>query len=56
MISVGRTDLPGGNSDELLSSIKNRIFILPGETKIFSGHGPMTTVKHELRYNPFFTE
>ncbi|WP_421903056.1 MBL fold metallo-hydrolase [Maridesulfovibrio sp.] len=54
MISVGRTDLPGGNSDELLSSISNRIFILPGETKVFSGHGPMTTVKHEMRNNPLF--
>lgn len=54
MISVGRTDLPGGNSDELHSSIQNRIFILPGETKVFSGHGPMTTVKHEIRNNPQF--
>lgn len=54
MISVGRTDLPGGNGDELLSSIKNRIFILPGQTQIFSGHGPMTTVKHEMNNNPFF--
>ncbi|ACS81052.1 MBL fold metallo-hydrolase [Maridesulfovibrio salexigens] len=54
MISVGRTDLPGGNSDELLSSIRNRIFILPGETQIFSGHGPMTTIKHEMRNNPLF--
>ncbi|MFW5499721.1 MULTISPECIES: MBL fold metallo-hydrolase [unclassified Maridesulfovibrio] len=54
MISVGRTDLPGGNSDELLSSISNRIFILPGETQIFSGHGPMTTIKHEMRNNPLF--
>ncbi|NDV22779.1 MBL fold metallo-hydrolase [Desulfovibrio sp. JC022] len=56
MISVGRTDLPGGNSDALLNSIRNRIFILPGQTQIFSGHGPMTTVKHELRNNPFFIE
>ena len=55
MISVGRTDLPGGNSDDLLSSISNRIFILPGETKVFSGHGPMTTVKHEINNNPLFT-
>ncbi len=54
MISVGRTDLPGGNRDELHSSIQNKIFILPGETKVFSGHGPMTTVKHEIRNNPQF--
>ncbi|NDV25750.1 MBL fold metallo-hydrolase [Desulfovibrio sp. JC010] len=56
MISVGRTDLPGGNSDELLSSIQNRIFILPGSTRIFSGHGPATSVKHELKYNPHFLD
>ncbi|WP_319764802.1 MBL fold metallo-hydrolase [Maridesulfovibrio sp.] len=54
MISVGRTDLPGGDSNELISSIKNRIFILPGSTQIFSGHGPKTTIKHEMNNNPHF--
>ncbi|SMF18649.1 MBL fold metallo-hydrolase [Desulfovibrio gilichinskyi] len=55
MIAVGRTDFPGGDSETLLNSIRNRIFILPDETQIHSGHGPMTTVIHEKRNNPFFT-
>lgn len=54
MISAGRTDFPGGNHDTLIESVRNRIFILPDETQIFSGHGPMTTVKHEKGNNPHF--
>lgn len=54
MIAVGRTDLPRGSSAELLDSIRSRIFNLPGETRIFSGHGPMTTVAHEKANNPHF--
>jgi len=54
MIAVGRTDLPRGNSSELLSSIRSRIFILPDDTKLYSGHGPMTTVIHEKQNNPHF--
>lgn len=54
MIAVGRTDLPRGNSAELLSSIRSRIFILPDDTKLYSGHGPMTTVIHEKQNNPHF--
>lgn len=54
MLSVGRTDFPGGESKTLLKSIENRIFILPGQTRIYPGHGPMTTVEHEKRNSPFF--
>jgi len=51
--SIGRTDLPGGNHETLLASIRERIFTLPGETLVYPGHGPTTTVRHEMEYNPF---
>lgn len=54
MIAVGRTDLPRGSSSDLTSSIRSRIFILPDDTRIYSGHGPMTTVIHEKENNPHF--
>jgi glyoxylase-like metal-dependent hydrolase (beta-lactamase superfamily II) len=54
MIAVGRTDLPRGSSSDLLGSVRSRIFGLPGETRIYSGHGPMTTVCHEQANNPHF--
>ncbi|BCS89686.1 MBL fold metallo-hydrolase [Pseudodesulfovibrio sediminis] len=54
MIAVGRTDLPRGSSSELLASIRSRIFILPDDTRLYSGHGPMTTVVHEKENNPHF--
>lgn len=54
MIAVGRTDLPRGSATDLTSSVRSRIFVLPDETRIFSGHGPMTTVTHEKRNNPHF--
>lgn len=54
--SVGRTDYPGGKGPILLESIRNRIFILPDETYIYSGHGPRTTVSCEKTSNPFFTD
>jgi len=53
--SIGRTDLPGGNSDTLLESIRSQLFTLPGETLVYSGHGPTTTIRHEKEYNPFLT-
>ncbi len=53
--SIGRTDFPGGNSDELLRSVRERIFTLPGETVVYSGHGPKTTVSDEMHHNPFFS-
>jgi len=52
--SIGRTDFPGGNLDQLLQNIRRKIFTLPGETLVFSGHGPVTTVEREKQYNPFF--
>ena len=51
--SVGRTDLPGGDTDTLISSINNTFMILPDETRVYSGHGGMTTVGHERTNNPF---
>jgi glyoxylase-like metal-dependent hydrolase (beta-lactamase superfamily II) len=51
--SVGRTDLPGGNWDDLVKSIKEHIFTMPDETRLLSGHGPQTTVGNERQNNPF---
>lgn len=51
--SIGRTDLPGGDHATLLKSIREKLFTLPDETKIYSGHGPVTTVGEEKRENPF---
>jgi hydroxyacylglutathione hydrolase len=53
--SIGRTDLPGGNYQELISNINNKILQLPGETKVYCGHGPETTIKNEKTFNPFLT-
>jgi glyoxylase-like metal-dependent hydrolase (beta-lactamase superfamily II) len=53
--SIGRTDLPGGNFDTLISSIRNQLFVLPDETVIFPGHGPQTTIGYEKINNPFLT-
>lgn len=52
--SIGRTDLPGGNHETLLGSIRTQLFTLPEETIVYSGHGPATTVGKEKRTNPFF--
>jgi hydroxyacylglutathione hydrolase len=51
--SIGRTDLPGGNHATLISSIKTKLFALPDETVVYSGHGPETTIGHEKKHNPF---
>lgn len=51
--SVGRTDLPGGNTRQLLSSIKTRLLGLPEETIVVPGHGPNTTIGRERESNPF---
>ncbi len=51
--SIGRTDLPGGNFEQILSSIHVRLMGLPDETKVQPGHGPATTIGEERRHNPF---
>jgi hydroxyacylglutathione hydrolase len=51
--SIGRTDLPGGNSEQLLSSIHKKLLTLPEETIVLSGHGPETTIQAEMDDNPF---
>ncbi|RIH65741.1 MBL fold metallo-hydrolase [Mariniphaga sediminis] len=53
--SIGRTDLPGGDHQTLISNIKNKLFSLPGKTKVFCGHGPETTLEFEKTSNPFLT-
>ena len=53
MEGIGRTDLPGGNMDTLLDSIRRHLFTLPGETLVYPGHGRTTTIRHEMEYNPF---
>lgn len=52
--SIGRTDFPGGSLDDLLRAAREKIFTLPPETTIYSGHGPETTVGEESAHNPFF--
>jgi hydroxyacylglutathione hydrolase len=49
---TGRTDLPGGSQDELLDSVLKRLFLLPPTTRVFPGHGPLTTLEREIRHNP----
>lgn len=51
--SIGRTDLPGGNNEQLLRSIKNGLLCLPPETHVFTGHGPSTTIEYEMKFNPY---
>jgi|GEM_PF-57315 len=55
MQSIGRTDLPGGDMATLLRSIREQIFPLGDDVKVFPGHGPMTTVGYEKLNNPFLT-
>ncbi len=52
--SIGRTDLPGGNYNILMQSIKNTLFLLDNDTKIYPGHGNPTTIGKEKKYNTFF--
>ncbi len=53
--SVGRSDFPGGSHRQLIASIKNKLLKYPPETKIYPGHGPMTTIGAEKMHNPFLT-
>jgi hydroxyacylglutathione hydrolase len=51
--SIGRTDLPGGNYDQLMRSIRDVLLSFPDETPVHPGHGPATTIGAERRTNPF---
>jgi glyoxylase-like metal-dependent hydrolase (beta-lactamase superfamily II) len=53
--SIGRTDLPGGSSEQLMDSLLNKIAPLGDDVTVYSGHGPETTIGHERRTNPFLT-
>jgi glyoxylase-like metal-dependent hydrolase (beta-lactamase superfamily II) len=52
--SIGRTDLPGGNHAQLLKNIREKLFTLPDEVKVYSGHGQPTSIGFEKQTNPFF--
>jgi Zn-dependent hydrolases, including glyoxylases len=52
-MSIGRTDLPGGNHNDLIKSIQQQLFSLPDNTVVYSGHGPETTIGFEKMNNPF---
>jgi glyoxylase-like metal-dependent hydrolase (beta-lactamase superfamily II) len=54
--SIGRTDLPGGDHPTLIRSIREKLLVLPDETKVYSGHGPVTTIGEERRGNPFLRD
>jgi hydroxyacylglutathione hydrolase len=53
--SIGRTDLPGGNSRQILDSIHTHLLVLPEDTQVLPGHGPLTTIGDEKYRNPFLT-
>lgn len=52
--SIGRTDLPGGDYETLISSVREKLFTLRNDTRVFCGHGPETTIGREKQFNPFF--
>jgi glyoxylase-like metal-dependent hydrolase (beta-lactamase superfamily II) len=51
--SIGRTDLPGGSFEKILSSLHGKLLALPDETIVVPGHGPLTTIGDERKTNPF---
>lgn len=53
---IGRTDLPGGDYETLMSSIRDKLFVLPDDVTVYSGHGPQTTIGEEKRSNPFLIQ
>jgi glyoxylase-like metal-dependent hydrolase (beta-lactamase superfamily II) len=54
--SIGRTDLPGGSFDQLMTSMVDKILPLPDDVQVLPGHGPVTSVGQERRFNPFLLE
>lgn len=54
--SIGRTDLPGGDFNTLINSIKTQLYPLGDDVKVFPGHGPDTTIGYEKKYNPFLNQ
>ena len=54
--SIGRTDLPYGNHQDLLKNIKEKLFPLPKDVKVYPGHGPATTIGEEMKNNPFLQD
>jgi hydroxyacylglutathione hydrolase len=54
--SIGRTDLPMGDHETLLNSIREKLFVLPDDVVVYSGHGPETTIGNEKKFNPFVGE
>jgi len=52
--SIGRTDFPGGSFEDLINAVKTKIFTLGDNYSVYPGHGPVTTVGQERKYNPFF--
>jgi hydroxyacylglutathione hydrolase len=52
--SIGRSDLPGGNHEILINSIRSKLFTLPPDTVVYPGHGEATTIGDEIRTNPYF--
>jgi hydroxyacylglutathione hydrolase len=53
--SIGRTDLPGGSTEQLMDSLMNKIIPLGDDVEVYSGHGPETTIGRERKTNPFLT-
>jgi hydroxyacylglutathione hydrolase len=51
--SIGRTDLPGGNYEQIINSLHTQVLTLPDETRVITGHGPETVIGDERRSNPF---
>ena len=51
--SIGRTDLPTGSGSELVRSVREKLLVLPEDTRVYPGHMEETTISHEKKYNPF---
>ncbi|WAA10425.1 MBL fold metallo-hydrolase [Fervidibacillus albus] len=52
---IGRTDLPGGDFKQLMDTIRQKLFVLPGDTVVLPGHGPVTNIRKERETNPFLS-